>query len=63
MAERPIILFPTPQLANRDKRKIPIPKVNKPSFGTQYNRLQPTFKVLREAFEKRGFNFKIRQSG
>lgn len=57
MAERPIILFPTPQLANRDKRKIPIPKVNKPSFGTQYNRLQPTFKVLREAFEKKRIQF------
>lgn len=57
MAERPIILFPTPQLANIDKRKIPIPKVNKPSFETQYNRLQPAFKVLREAFEKKRIQF------
>lgn len=53
MAERPIILFPEPQLANRDKRKMPIPQVNKPTFGKQYNRLQPTFKVLKEAFEKK----------
>lgn len=53
MAERPIILFPEPQLADRDKRKIPIPQMNKPTFGKQYNRLQPTFKVLKEAFEKK----------
>ena len=53
MAERPIILFPEPQLADRDKRKMPIPQVNKPSFGTQYNRLQPAFVVLKEAFEKK----------
>lgn len=53
MAERPIILFPEPQLADRDKRKMPIPQVNKPSFGTQYNRLQPAFAVLKEAFEKK----------
>lgn len=53
MAERPIILFPEPQLADRDKRKMPIPQVNKPSFGKQYNRLQPAFAVLKEAFEKK----------
>lgn len=53
MVERPIILFPKPQLANRDKGTSGFSKVTKPSFGTQYNRLQPTFKVLREAFEKK----------
>lgn len=53
MAERPIILFPKPELADRDKRKTPIPKLNKPTFGKQYNRLQPTFKALKEAFEKK----------
>ncbi len=57
MAERPIILFPKPQLADRDKRTPFIPKANKPSFGTQYNRLQPTFKILREAFEKKRIQF------
>jgi hypothetical protein len=53
MAERPIILFPEPQLADRDKRKVAIPHVNKPSFDKQYSRLEPTFKVLKDAFEKK----------
>lgn len=57
MTERPIILFPKPQLADRNKRKIPIPRANTPSFEAQYNRLQPTFKVLREAFEKKRIQF------
>ena len=53
MAERPIILFPKPQLADRDKRKNPMPIMNKPTFRKQYNRLQPAFKVLKDAFEKK----------
>lgn len=57
MTERPIILFPKPQLADRNKRKMPISRVNTPSFEAQYNRLQPTFKVLREAFEKKRIQF------
>ena len=63
MAERPIILFPTPQLANRNKGTGYIPKVNKPSFKAQYNRLQPTFKVLREAFEKKRIQFQNTPTG
>lgn len=61
MAERPIILFPEPQLANRDKRSSPVQKVNKPTFRKQYNRLQPEFKVLKDAFEKRKCRYKIHQ--
>lgn len=53
MQERPIILFPEPQLADRNKRRTNPPKVNKPSFKRQYNRLQPAFTVLRESFEKK----------
>lgn len=53
MAERPIILFPKPQLASRDKRKIPVPQVNKPSFEKQYRRLQSSFLLLEEAFKKK----------
>ena len=59
MAERPIILFPKPQLADRDKRKMPIPQVNKPSFGKQYRRLQPTFVVLEEAFKKKNISLEF----
>lgn len=54
MSERPIILFPEPQLADREKRNTHLmPIITKPTFGKQYNRLQPTFKVLKEAFEKK----------
>lgn len=53
MAERPIILFPEPQLADRNKRKNPMPTMNKPTFRKQYNRLQPAFKLLKDAFEKK----------
>lgn len=53
MPERPIILFPEPQLANRDKRQMNITKAKKPTFGRQYSRLQPAFNTLREAFEKK----------
>lgn len=53
MSERPIILFPEPQLADREKRNNHMPIVTKPTFGRQYNRLQPSFKVLKEAFEKK----------
>ena len=53
MTERPIILFPEPQLADRDKRNNPMPIMNKPTFRKQYNRLQPAFKVLKDAFEKK----------
>lgn len=63
MAERPIILFPKPQLADRDKRKMPIPQVNKPSFGKQYHRLQPTFAVLEEAFKKKNMQIQNTPTG
>ena len=53
MAERPIILFPEPQLADRDKGNSHMPIMNKPTFRKQYNRLQPAFKVLKDAFEKK----------
>lgn len=53
MPERPIILFPDPQLADRDTRPMNITKAKKPTFGRQYSRLQPAFKALRESFEKK----------
>lgn len=53
MAERPIILFPEPQLVSRDKRKNSMPTMKKPTFRKQYNRLQPSFKVLKDTFEKK----------
>lgn len=60
MPERPIILFPEPQLANRNTRKMNIIKAVKPNFRRQYSRLQPAFKTLRDAFEKK--NIQIQNS-
>ncbi len=53
MSERPIILFPEPEKANREKLPPFINKIAKPSFEKQYSRLQPEFAVLKEAFEKK----------
>lgn len=53
MPERPVILFPEPQAADREKRKNFIKGAQKPTFSQQYNRLQPSFKILRDAFEKK----------
>ena len=53
MPERPIILFPEPEKANREKLPPFINKIAKPSFEKQYSRLQPEFAVLKEAFEKK----------
>ena len=60
MRERPIILFPNPEKADRETKTSFFPKVHKPSFERQYNRLQPTFSVLQTAFEQK--NLKIQES-
>jgi hypothetical protein len=60
MQERPIILFPSPEKADRETKTPFFSKVQKPSFGRQYNRLQPTFCVLQSTFEQK--NLKIQQS-
>lgn len=53
MPERPIILFPEPVIASRDTKGPVNIRINKPTFGRQYNRLQPAFSVLKDAFEKK----------
>ena len=52
MLERPIILFPEPVIASRDTKGPVNIRINKSTFGRQYNRLQPAFSVLKDAFEK-----------
>ena len=60
MPDRPIILFPTPELAERERKPAGFPTIARPAFDRQYNRLQPTFRVLQTAFEQK--NLKIQQS-
>lgn len=60
MAERPIILFSEPEKADRESKKPAFQKFSKPSFERQYDRLQPTFSVLKSAFEQK--NLKLQQS-
>jgi hypothetical protein len=60
MPERPIILFPEPESADRARKNPAFPHMQTPSFGRQYNRLQPTFTVLKTAFEQK--NVKLQNS-
>lgn len=60
MPDRPLILFPSPERADRE-HKVPVfTKTMKPSFGRQFTRLQPSFNVLKTAFEQKAL--KIQQS-
>lgn len=60
MPERPIILFPTPEKANRNKKTSGFPRTVNPTFGRQYSRLEPVFQTLQTAFEQK--NMSIQQS-
>lgn len=60
MPDRPLILFPSPDRADREKKPPVIIRTEKPSFGRQFTRLQPAFNVLRTAFEQKAV--KIQQS-
>ena len=60
MSERPIILFPSPEKADRNAKNVVVRRYNMPRFPQQYNRLQPSFNVLQESFRQK--NIKIQQS-
>lgn len=60
MQERPIILFPNPEKADREAKTPFFSRVKKPSFRRQYDRLQPTFSELQNAYEQK--YLKIQQS-
>jgi len=54
------MLFQTPEKADRESKTPFFSKTKKPNFERQYNRLQPAFSVLQNAFEAK--NLKIQQS-
>lgn len=60
MPDRPLILFPSPERADREHKTPVFTRTVKPSFGRQFTRLQPSFNVLRTAFEQKAL--KIQQS-
>lgn len=60
MPDRPLILFPSPERADCERKAPSFPRIMKPSFSRQFARLQPSFNVLQAAFEQK--NLKIQQS-
>ncbi|RDU21911.1 S8 family peptidase [Anaerosacchariphilus polymeriproducens] len=56
MPERPVILLPEPVKASRDSKSPFNIRLNKPSFERQYNRLQPKFSILKDAFNKKSIS-------
>lgn len=53
MPERPLLLFPTPQVADRTKLPPPRGHVHKPNVFRQGQRLSPLFNQLQAAFDAR----------
>jgi hypothetical protein len=53
MPERPLLLFPTPQPADRTKGDRQFPRVHIPNVTRQSQRLSPMFNQLQAAFKAR----------
>ena len=53
MPDRPLILFPSPEKADRERKSPVFTKTMFPSFNRQFNRLQPSFNVLNSAFQQK----------
>lgn len=60
MPDRPLILFPSPERANREHKAPVFPKTVWPSWGRQFTRLQPSFNLLKNVFEQKAL--KLQQS-
>lgn len=53
MPDRPIILFPSPERADRERKTPVFTHVSNPSYDRQFTRLQPSFNLLNSAFERK----------
>lgn len=60
MPDRPLILFPSPERADREHKPPVFTKTSFPTYGRQFNRLQPSFNVLNSAFTQK--SLKMQQS-
>ncbi len=53
MPERPLILFPIPEDSDKAKRPHGAARFSKPTVGRQFERLEPKFTQLQQAFDQR----------
>ena len=60
MPERPLILFPSPEKADRELKPPVLNRTVFPSYNRQFNRLQPSLNVLNSAFQQKAL--KVQQS-
>ncbi len=63
MPERPLLLFPTPELASRIKRKGFPQKIHKPDMTRQGIRLPPMFHQLQQAISQKRIEVQATASG
>lgn len=63
MPDRPLILFPSPEQADREHKSPVIARTVKPSFSRQFTRLQPSFTVLRNAFAQKALRLQQSPTG
>lgn len=63
MPERPLILFPQPEKADRERKPATFPKIVTPSFKKQFLRLQPAFNALNNAFEQKALTVQQSPTG
>ena len=57
MVERPLILFGSPSIAEKEKRRGGATKYGMPSHERQVDRLEPQFRVLQSNIDKGGIFF------
>ncbi len=57
MPDRPLILFPTPERADRETKPHSMNVSVTPPVKRQFSRLQPTFKALKTAFDQKKYDY------
>ncbi|HVA49148.1 MAG TPA: S8 family peptidase [Pirellulales bacterium] len=63
MPELPLLIFPRPQTADRDKGRGGAPDIHRPSVGRQGERIGPKLDSLQQAFEARAVEVRQSPSG
>ena len=54
MPDRPLVLFPEPTVADKEKRHGGAPRFNKPTYERQISRVAPQFTVLKNVVDQGG---------
>jgi Subtilase family len=63
MQNKPLLIFPTPTISGRQKKKIPPPSFHYPAFDRQRERLVPQFGNIGRAFEARRAELLMQPTG